>query len=317
AAYLASPLHAPTWAFFSPRFLALGLPLAIAAAPPSLFDAARGAITSRVVAVAMAIASLAWSTAYHARLAPIVDEVLGGLDAPIRRTGPRLPLMLSSAGVDPELERVEPIVMLLHAYTFDQGGVDPYLFATVPSTDSILYRAAPEALFGSLPGRFLVPSLRCAGTRPECPPLDEQYAWFSVFGRLFEDVIVFADDPSVVDALRARGYTVELQRGRLAILRPGRCRVDVHLGAAPGVIVKPPVTLVLGQAKVATPVVVSDVDASRVAEGTTLTLEGPDCGPLWLRIDADGLACAEGAAPIALTATATSAGSASCTLVRR
>jgi hypothetical protein len=213
--FWASPFHLHGWAFVSPRPLFLGLALA----PLALVLAPRGLrVSARVAVFVMALIALGDSIAYHRRTEPLIAEVLSGMNAPLPRTGRRMPLLMEPD--EPHFAHSEGTVMLGHYYLFEQGGIDPHLYADAPKWDAIIYKAPVGELFGPFPARF--PRVI------DRPDRYERWAWM---GLAFEDVILFSSDPAAIDAFLRAGYIVDFEDRRLKILRASddarRRRVDV------------------------------------------------------------------------------------------
>lgn len=300
--FFVSPYNLATWAYFSPRTVFLGLALAPLALPGPAFDHRGERLAATLAVAAAALGSIAWSASFHLQMEPLVEEALGGLDAPLHRDGPRLPMMFVR---EPKvIAEVEPLVMIGHLYLFDQGGVDPYLYADQPLIDPIVYKDDPKKLFGEFPVRFVRESFKCAGTRPSCPPLDIQYEWLAIWGKRFDDVILFADDPALRQVFLERGYAIDFERRRLSILHARSCRIDLRIVAEGSRVLGAPLRLRVGRSKIDQPMVEDRIPAEAVVPsgGLPLAIEGPDCGALWVDVSwvgtsstgsAPGSACAE------------------------
>lgn len=291
--YAIAPRDLESWAFFSPRLLTLALPFAALAVPRPLLEEPRARGTAHLLTGGAALLSLGWSITHHRELTPLLDEALAGLGAQpalAPRTGPRLPLMLSLAGDGRSVNAADPLVMILHLYLFDQGGVDPYLYADVPSRDRIMFKDDPKRMFGYFPARFLKNDVACAGRDAACPTMEVQAEWHAVFGRAFEDTIVLADDPVVFEVFERRGYVADVRAGRLGILRPRRCRVELDVVAPAGEPAPRQLVMAFGHEGLPVP----------TQEGLLPLppplLEGPDCGALWLALGGEQLTCAEAGA---------------------
>lgn len=201
--FWASPFHLHGWAFVSPRPLLLGLglaPLALCVQRPLLRHGARVAV------LVMALIALGDSIAYHRRNEPFIAELLSGMNAPFKRSGIRLPLILEED--EPHFADSQGTVMLGHYYLFEQGGVDPYLYADAPKWDAILYRATVGELFGPHPVRF-----------PRVITREDRYVSWAWMGLAYEDVILFSGDPKALETFLNMGYVVEFEDRRLRILR--------------------------------------------------------------------------------------------------
>ena len=290
--YSVLPFDLASWSFFGPRLLLVPLALAFLGVPASGRLAGRRLVP--VAVLLLALASLGWTARYHHQLQVDLKDASAGLEAPLARTGPRLPLFLRREASS--FEHAEPLVMAGHLYLLAQGGVSPYLWATIPWQDPTLFRAPPEELFGPHPARFVRESLKCAtGELPQCPTLDVQYEWLALFGRRFEDVVLFHDDPAALETFLARGYVADLRAGDLSILSPRACRFAVRLAGAGAT--RAPLVVEIGRHLQLPPVYRTLVPAGTAIpeEGLALEVDGPDCGALWARVtrEAGDSACVE------------------------
>jgi hypothetical protein len=296
-AYFAAPLHMDRWAFFSPRFAFLALAVSPLALPSRWFEKGPGFGLILGAVLAFDVSSLLWAGSYQQKFEPLVEEAMSGLAAPIHRDGPRLPLFVVEGPRD--LPDAEPLIMMGHLYMLDQGGVDPYFFGEQRLTDGIMYKAHPLDLFGEVPKRFMFKGFECAGQKPGCPTLDVQYEWFTIWGRRFEDVIVFADDPAIAETFRRRGYAEDFSHGRLAIFHPRACKAALRVFTGGGEAATPSaLRFRAGRAKIASPMHETKIPQAVAvpADGLALGFEGPDCGDLWLSLTVEGTgasACTE------------------------
>ena len=218
------PFHLHAWQYLSPRFLPLALLPAIALLPVERAPAARAPLA--LALAAYAAAALVWATGHHRRLRATCDEALSGLEAPLRRSGPRLPLILDPlAGgrygmFEGEVPLVEPLRHLGALYVVAQGGMQPYVFASSRRLHGYLAREGktpfPAVPPSSLWYRFAVgdasraPEVRRALLRA-----------LAQAGRGYEDVILYGR-PEDADALLAEGYDQDYRNGGLLIARPRR-----------------------------------------------------------------------------------------------
>ena len=142
AAALTTPFHLRVWQFFSPRFL----PFAVLGLVP-LFAVHRRGPRIAVLALAASYAgsSIGWSIHYHRALAAQVTDALAGIDQPIRRAGPRLPIMLDplagrAALRDGPMPYTEPLRNIGNLYATEQGGVVPYTFTATRELHELVSR---------------------------------------------------------------------------------------------------------------------------------------------------------------------------------
>jgi hypothetical protein len=163
------PTSLPQWQLFSPRFVPFALAFALPLLPIERVQR-RGleAIPLIYAAVGIALAAsynLGFEQRYGAPLR-------AALEADVQRSGRRLPLIL--ADFECGFPACEAMVNLGHLFVLAQGGMTPYLFATRPEIDAVVYRQPPERLFPPEPGRFFSVLLELAGTAPEFPARDVQ-----------------------------------------------------------------------------------------------------------------------------------------------
>lgn len=284
ACALLAPLHVPGWQFVSTRFTPLAVLLLVATLPwHALTDRRARAAASAALGVFVA-ASLGWSWTFHRALGRRAADALSGLDAPIRRTGPRLPVIISSAGVTTldgwggEVPFDNPWVNLGQLYAVAQGGLPAYSFIVAPQIHDFVYRADTPYVFPPQPDRGYVPSLHDAHTPQSRDPFLTRVGWF---GSSYEDVIVLSP-PGDHAAFLRRGYVADYERGELMIARFEGCPTRLVLeGAAPG-----PARVEMGW------VPLRDVAWRATVTARETAVPRAPCGPVWFRVrDAAGRRC--------------------------
>ncbi|MBI2372611.1 MAG: hypothetical protein HYV07_01300 [Deltaproteobacteria bacterium] len=307
--FLLCPFHlalpSAYWTFFSPRLTLLAALVLPLSAPTGRL--------SKWVDAAMILApaaALAFAVHLHLELGKKIAPALAGLSAPIHRNGPRLPMLLER--LESPIAHVEPLLNFGHYYLLDQGGVSPYLFAEWPVADPLLYTDRPKELFGAYPPRNLSRGFRCAEESPGCPPIADRLGWLSVWGREFQDVIIYPAAADVRETLDARGFVTELTEGQLLIARPGTCRVDVILKGPSSRALSAPVRIDLRRdsPSVRTRYLIVERGTEIPTEGLPVVITGPDCGELSIEVDPR---CAEGER-LRARAIPTRTASVSCTL---
>jgi hypothetical protein len=288
-AYALTPNQLASWAYFSPRFAFLALSIAPLAIPEQTFAKPAALRAGFACVVLFDLGATLWALHFERTMEPLVEEALSGLDAPIARDGPRLPLILLR---EPEIMKdVQPLVNIGHLYLFDQGGIDPYLWADQPLIDAILYKDKPTKLFGPHPGPFMRESLKCAGQTPDCPPVEAQYEWHTVWARGFQDAILFSDDTRALETFVRRGYAIDFQKGRLAILHATSCRFIVRIAGDAGLSKLPSAVIVhAGITGLEAPTTESTLPAGAPIsrDGLGLVIEGKSCGPMWITLVSAG-----------------------------
>lgn len=238
AAGVLCPVHLSQWEYFSPRFLAPGVMLALPLLPLERLGLSSSALGRGAVSL-FAGASLAWSIGFNRDSFQKCADVYGGADAPIRRRGFRLPLALRSVCEATELDArasafpfVRRAANLGAAYASAHGGLVPYAFAMIPQLHGFVVRdevkgrlppVPPRALFWSV---FENPATKLAFS--ERRSISVQLA---EDGTEYEDVLLHGDaeDESVFLEL---GYRPVYRKGRMSILQFEGCALDVELSIA-------------------------------------------------------------------------------------
>ncbi|MBI4816445.1 MAG: hypothetical protein HY791_09305 [Deltaproteobacteria bacterium] len=310
--FLVSPFDLPMgnalWTFFAPRLSLLALlVLPTVGAPKKL------ARVHSVLSLLCSVVALVYATTLGVRLNRELGPAFAGLEAPIHRKGPRLPILLSR--IDAPLPYVEPALNFGHYYLLAQGGVSPYLFAEWPVADSLLFVDSPRKLFGPHPPRNAYRGMDCQENIPGCPPLEERLEWLTIWGRSFEDLILYPASRAVRDKLSERHYQLDLDAGPLLIAHARPCTVAIL--AVPGLTpAAEPLRFELSR-NILSDKVMSFLELPADAEldpaGESLEITGPDCGSVLIRLRARSWTCAEGA-ELAAAPRPDSPGHVTCTL---
>jgi hypothetical protein len=155
AAAVFAPVHLPSWQFFSMRFSPLAVVLLALLLPLERISSVRlrGAIA--ISLFVYAAASNAWAIGYGRRLRAASADLLSGLEAPIRRTGFRLPLIIEPRAGEPQDKSARTIPYATanwnmgSIFALVQGRLPVYTFAESEGIHQVLWRPANE--IGPLP----------------------------------------------------------------------------------------------------------------------------------------------------------------------
>jgi hypothetical protein len=240
--------------------------------------------------------AIGWSLQHHRTLAAQAADALAGLDQPIRRVGPRLPIVLEPlAGratlVDGPFPFTEPLRNVGQLYATEQGGVVPYTFTLAPQIHELVSRpnAMPPVPDRSFWKAFL------PGSGAHEAELRAIVAHLAAHGAAFQDVIVVAH-PWVLDAFAARGYEVDWRRGDAMIARFRGCPLKLVVrgaradglaeGGTPGVLL----TAEYGWPPLLEPVWATNVPVDASGD-VIIELPRPPCGGVWVRVTEGARVC--------------------------
>jgi hypothetical protein len=285
---ISTPLHIKGWEYFNVRFVPLAVMFLALLAPFERIrqPAARGiAIAALVV---YAAGSLGWGWRHNLRVRAAYADLMAGLDAPVRRRGPRLPVILEPppGEVADEWARDIPFVnsnwQLGALYSVEQGGVPAFLFAGAGGMQDLAWRQPPAGLaMPAKPVRGYEWQLWEPASRAR--PIERARAlnYMLSFGPGYEDVILHGL-PGDMAVLRERGYVVDFQRNDVAIARFAGCPASLELHAPPGGF--PPTLVTAGwfpATNTAFSVVLGPSEDSAVR---SVRLPNSPCGAVWIRV---------------------------------
>lgn len=280
-----APIDLAAWQLFAPRFLPFGCLLGAALLPLERLDARRRlAVTAGLAA--FTAASLLWAGRTAASLRAGDDEALSGLDAPLRRRGPRLVVDVDAFAAQRdslhnEIPYYAPLFNLGPLYAVAQGGVPAFAFLNNPRLHAFVMTEASRV---SYPTLFDAAALADKAVQTNPGMRARVVTFLATVGAPFEDVVL-RGRPEDGDVLTARGYVPDFRRGglfighleacpvtaRIEVAGPFTSRVLVEYGADP-----------LPHALRRT----SLRDLSR-ASLSNVRLSPPLCGPMWLRVTLD------------------------------
>ena len=278
AAALTTPFHLRLWQFFSPRFL----PFAVLGAVP-LFAVDRRGPRIAVLALAASYAgsSIGWSIHYHRALAAQAADALAGIDQPLRRAGPRLPIVLDplagrAALRDGPLQYTEPLRNIGNLYATEQGGVVPYTFTATRQIHELVSRPnnMPPVPMRTFWGAFL------PGSSVSDKERHAMVTHLASAGAAYGDVIVIAH-PWVLDAFVAQGYETDWRQGEALIARFRGCPLELVVrGALPA---DQALAVAYGWVPLFETSWATEVQPSSLNQDVVVDLPNAPCGDVWVR----------------------------------
>jgi hypothetical protein len=289
-----SPHHIASWEFFNMRFTPLAAILWVLLLP---FE--RWPKPARLAGLALllvfATGSNLWALGYNLQLREASADLLSGLDAPLRRSGLRLPLILEPRAGEPQprLERTIPYATanwnVGSIYAVAQGGVPAWTFAESKHLHTVIWRwPERQGLRPPRPDRGFEWALSepRVVARPELRQAEINY--LLSYAPYYEDVI-FYGRPDELAWLHKRRFIIDYQRGGLAIARFHACPATLELVASPQG--HSATLLSFGWAPASDPSVVLTLPAAPAAsEPRPWRIRECPCGDVWFRVlfDNDG-----------------------------
>ena len=230
---LVLPLHVAGWEFLSPRFIPVATMLGVSLVPLETFEAKlRRAVTAGLAA--FAAVSIAWAGHYNGVLARKMGDALSGLDLPIRRSGPRLVVVLDPYGgltTEPIRGLIPfqaPLFQIGALYNSVQGGIPWWVFSSRPTIHAFVFTQEGRDRYPLVPDPVTL-----ADPRWTSDPLarNAMVTWLAALGTRFTDII-FSGQPRDTDVFVARGYEPDWRQGGLLIARFVGCPVDIEIAAS-------------------------------------------------------------------------------------
>jgi hypothetical protein len=305
AAAVVLPLDAPGWDFFSVRFLPLGAACLLLTLPLERIRAPGAAVSAAALAV-LAIASALWALDYNRTLAARSAPALAGLEADLRRTGPRLALVMDPLLGRPLEDRAAlvpyaaPLLNLGQLYATEQGGFPAYTFAISPVTHHVLVRDDAARAFPPVPDRNFPVLLAREGGAADTPLRRRLLTYAAAYGAAFEDVILWGH-PSDAELLLARGFVADWREGGLLLAHFEGCPLALSLDSAGALDeddLDGPIEVELGWLPLSEPARRFRAErdpAAGVGPGSRrIPLPGAPCGPVWIRARTAGGATCRG-----------------------
>ncbi|HEY5283011.1 MAG TPA: hypothetical protein VIM14_09495 [Polyangia bacterium] len=230
-----APFDLPNWNFFALRFVPCAVVYLAVLLPTDKFARSWLRAGLAVALAVYAIASLSWAWGYHRELRQRSGDALSGLDAPIVRSGPRLPLILDPLQGEPfdPLRRSMPFVVsslsLDMLYVTAQGGVSPNQFMPLPTLHPVVWRDDPSTPFPLFPpggaSRLLMDPIFDPGRRIAL------LNYIASYSPGFEDILLLGN-PSDTAVILQRGFAIDWERGGFTIARFRGCPLRLVVAGA-------------------------------------------------------------------------------------
>jgi hypothetical protein len=293
---LAMPLHIEGWEYFNVRFIPNAIIFLALLAPIDWLRQPALARAAAAILVVFSLASVAWGWQHNRFLRRQHADLLAGLETPLHRQGPRLPIVMEPPPGEPadDWERTVPYVTTnLHVgalYALEQGGVPAYLFAGAGAIHALTWRHPPEGLaMPPRPSRGHEWQLWEPSARADPALRSRVLAGMLSYGPDHEDVIFFGLPTDHV-VLRERGFVSDFERGNVMIARfvgcPARVRIEPPEGGLP------PTLLLTGWWPEHRPTYSTTLAARTSNEPIVVPIPQSPCGQIWIRVlfdmDRDG-----------------------------
>ena len=282
-----TPLHTPGWEFLSVRFIPTGVLFLALLAPIELLRR-RPWWAAPATLTAFSAAAIAWSFAHHQFLYRQHADFLAGLDAPLHRQGPRLPILLEPpTGDEPnDWDRTIPFVTTnLHVgplFSLVQGGVPAYLFAGAGAIHVLTWRRPPEGKdMPARPVRGYEWTLWEKAARANPAVRERALAYLLGFAPLYEDVILWGS-PADHAVMRERGFSPDFVQGGLMIAHFEGC--PSRLRIVPPSEGLPPTLVISGWWPDSRPTFSTTLAPRPSPDPVELPLDATPCGPIWVRV---------------------------------
>ena len=296
AAALAFPLHSRQWEFMSVRFIPMAVVFGLSLVPVETFER-RVSLAIHGAVLVLAASAIGWAGWHNQRLEQACGPALAGLDAPLSRKGPRLPIVLDPSCNDLAAKKAfvlpgaEPLLNLGDLYAVQQGGVVPYAFVDIPQLHGFVLTKAGFKRFPDIPNRKKL----WGPLAQNDPPAEASYrslllASLAQSGRGYEDVLFYGSAKDR-DQIVERGYVTDFDRDGMWIGHYRGCPLKLEVSpAAPRTA---PLVVEYGwqpwvestESKAVPRVAVPEDEAAVVVEWAAAP-----CGPIWVRagVDVDG-----------------------------
>jgi hypothetical protein len=291
---LTTPQHLGSWQFFSMRFVPLACVCCFVTLPVERWPR-WGRRVGLGLLLLFVVASNLWALGYGQRLRRESDDALSGLQAPIRRSGLRLPLIIEPRAGEPQHKPSRTIPYgtanwnLGSLFAVEQGGVPAWTFVESSTIHHLVWRwPEQQGLRAPRPERGFEwalsepEMLRAPGARKAAVERLLSYAPY------YEDVI-FYGRPDEVEWLHERHFAIDYQRGGLAIARFQACPATFEF--APGEAGHASTILFFGWYPATEPTFSTTLPAEPDSQtARPWQLRECPCGDIWLRVlfDNDG-----------------------------
>jgi hypothetical protein len=264
---------------------------------PGWYGAAAAAL------VALALASTLWAVGYNRELGARSAPALAGLEADLRRSGARLPMVMDPllgrplADADARVPYAVPLLNLGQIYATEQGGMPAHTFAVSRPTHHVLLRDDPPRRFPAYPSRTYPLLLAREGAGAGTPLRRKLTTFVASHGVEFEDVILWGL-PADAELLLERGYVADWRRDGLMLAHFEGCpvRLAIETGSAGAQDARVPDAYLVELGWYPLLEVARRYQVRRRSEGEAesgaaqhplqLPLHGSPCGPVWIRVSA-------------------------------
>jgi hypothetical protein len=298
---LALPLHLPGWDFFSLRFLPMAMCCLVLVLPLEKIESRGGYRVAAGGLVALGLASMLWAVGYNRELGVRSAPALAGLEAKLRRSGARLPMVMDPLlgrpleDADARVPYAAPLLNLGQIYATEQGGIPAHTFAASRPIHHVLMRDDPVRRFPAYPSRTYPLELLREGAGAGTPLRRKLTTYVASHGVDFEDVILWGL-PADAELLLDRGYVADWRRDGLMLAHFEGCPVQLAIeteNAGTGETVLPEALVVelgwyplLESARRYELRLGSPAHEGSARETLRLPLRGAPCGSVWLRVGA-------------------------------
>lgn len=285
---LVAPLHLPGWMHFASRFVPLALLLGISLVPLERLPKQHFPLAGGAIAV-FSLAAAIWFGDHFRKLSADVEPMLAVTRAPLKRNGPRLPVLSADpwfAGIgtmDVDFPFADPAFNIPLLIAVEQGGIVPYTFTTAKFIHPFVDRRDHPPL-PKIPARehfwlgLVDPEVK---TKPELR--HALLVDIAAQASRFEDVALFgpAEDQKVFDDL---GFESAWRSDAGSIATFKGCPVTFGIKGSDEMPKK--IQIAYGWFPVMKSIWSNVV--TREGELTKVELPGAPCGPIWAEIRTEG-----------------------------
>lgn len=228
---LVTPLDIPGWSIFSWRFVGMGSALAVVCLPLERLDPKKGRWVQLAVVV-LSFVNLTGAAGLNRRLNNSCSEPLAALDAPLVRSGFRLPLVFDEGcpGWDSrEVPLLQPMRHAYGLYAMAHGGSTTQLFFGTASAYAFHVRGDSSELRRPRPPASAQDLLESVGVPNGPANTQELVDRLSAYGPHYEDFIILNAPPHVLDRFVERGFEFDARRGQSGVARFVGCESSLAI----------------------------------------------------------------------------------------
>lgn len=225
-----APFQIPGWQAFSPRFLPMGVALAVAVVPLERLGPAMKRLAPPVC-FAAALGSLALSYPFHRRLADLCPDAIAGLTAPVHLKGEILPVRLRPTEL-PTFDRVRaevplmwPLLHMGTLYAAAHGGSTAYSFTGPPSIYPFMLRPRQDPR--PLPDlEHYLKAIASLEFHRDLGYRRQVEGELASSGMFYDEVAVFGALPEDLAVWSERGYVADWHQGSALLAHFEPCTID-------------------------------------------------------------------------------------------